>query len=228
LGGYGAGAAGGIPTLGAGAGAGTGVAGGIPTLGTGAGTGANLGYETLAKEVSGIEQLVNAANYPLPSAVPTVPSVPNVVPPGAEFIPPSNFGPPAVNTPLTDAQYNFLHNSTAGGDLDTVRSIIQNSEPVTSSLTGTAPVSPAPTNPLYQFQGPKIGLEAPPGTFSTPDPLFNITPSTTQGVIPRTSLESSLKTSGDPFYNVNSGVVNSMGYQRPLYDLTSTGVDVLL
>jgi hypothetical protein len=223
LGGYGAGAAGGIPTLGAGAG--TGVAGGIPTLSTGAGTGANLGYETLAKEVSGIEQLVNAANYPLPSAVPTVPSVPNVVPPGAEFIPPSNFGPPAVNTPLTDAQYNFLHNSTAGGDLETVRSIIQNSEPVTSSLTGTAPVSSAPTNPLYQFQGPKIGLEAPPGTFSTPDPLFNITPSTTQGVIPRTSLESPLTPSGDPFYSVNSGSVNSMGHYRPLTDLTSTGVD---
>jgi hypothetical protein len=89
LGGYG-----GINSLGAGAGAGAGAGGGISTLGAGAGTGANLGYDALAKEVGsgGIEQLVNAANYPLPSAVPTVPSVPNVVPPGAEYIPPSNFG----------------------------------------------------------------------------------------------------------------------------------------
>jgi hypothetical protein len=68
------------------------------------------GIETLAKEVKagldvsqlsnvqpeGIQQIVNAGNYPLPSAVPTVPSVPNTVPPGAEYIPPSNFGPPAA------------------------------------------------------------------------------------------------------------------------------------
>ena len=49
---------GGINSLGAGAGAG----GGISTLGAGAGTGANLGYETLAKEVStgGIGELVKS------------------------------------------------------------------------------------------------------------------------------------------------------------------------
>ena len=95
LGGYG-----GINSLGAGAGAGAG--GGISSLGAGAGTGANLGYDALAKEVGsgGIENLVNAANYPLPSAVPTVPSVPNVVTPGAEFIPPSNFGPASVAPPV--------------------------------------------------------------------------------------------------------------------------------
>jgi len=71
------------------------------------------GIETLAKEVKagldvsqlsnvqpeGIQQIVNAGNYPLPSAVPTVPSVPNIVPPGAEYIPPSNFGPASVAPP---------------------------------------------------------------------------------------------------------------------------------
>ena len=227
MGGYGAGAAGGIPTLGAGAGAGS----GISSLGAGAGTGANLGYETLAKEVGsgGIDKLVNAANYPLPSAVPTVPSVPNVVTPGAEYIPPSNFGPPPTQ-PMSQAQYDFIHNSVAGGTEDAARSIIQNSPVVTSATPGAVPppaaASPASSaNSLYQFKGPDISLKAPPGTFSMPDPLYNITPSTTQGVIPRTSLESSLTPSGDPFYSVNSGSVNSMGHYRPLTDLTSTGVD---
>jgi hypothetical protein len=71
------------------------------------------GIETLAKEVKagldvsqlsnvqpeGIQQIVNAANYPVPPTTPVtppIPSVPNVVPPGAEYIPPSNFGPPAA------------------------------------------------------------------------------------------------------------------------------------
>jgi len=234
-----------LNAIGAGGGAPASVAqlGGLNSLGAGAGgagTGgiSNLGYETLAQEVTAglptteiqtLPQVVNAANYPLPSAVPTVPSVPNVVPSGAEFIPPSNFGPPPTQ-PMSQAQYDFIHNSVAGGTEDAARSIIQNSPVVTSATPGAVPTpaaaSPAPpANSLYQFKGPDISLQPPAGTFSRPDPLFNITPSTTQGVIPRTSLESSLTPSGDPFYNVNSGAVNSMGYQRPLYDLTSTGVD---
>ena len=215
LGGYG-----GINSLGAGAGAG----GGISTLGAGAGTGANLGYETLAKEVGsgGIENLVNAANYPVPSAVPTVPSVPNVVPPGAEYIPPSNFGPPAPDVKL-GMDTNQAFNSAAPAA----------SSPALAT-TPAAPASPAPpADSLYQLQesairpeGLNSSLKPPAGTFSRPDPLFNITPSTTQGVNPvGTSLESSLKPGGDPFYNVNSGAVNSLGYQRPGYDLRSTGVD---
>jgi hypothetical protein len=68
------------------------------------------GIQTLANEVKagldvsqlsnvqpeGIQQIVNAANYPVPPTTPSIPSVPNVVPPGAEYIPPSNFGPPAT------------------------------------------------------------------------------------------------------------------------------------
>jgi hypothetical protein len=152
LGGYGAGAAGGIPTLGAGAGAGTGVAGGIPTLGTGAGTGANLGYETLAKEVSGIEQLVNAANYPLPSAVPTVPSVPNVVPPGAEYIPPSNFGAPPA-PPTGDVTFGM------GTD-----QVFNPALPAASSPALAATPAP-PAAPLYGSAQPSAPPSMGPNTF---------------------------------------------------------------
>ena len=80
LGGYG-----GLNSLGAGAGVGT---GGISTLGAGAGTGANLGYETLAKEVSGIEQITKVFQNAQANNVPMS---------GPEFLNQS-FAGPAVNT----------------------------------------------------------------------------------------------------------------------------------
>jgi hypothetical protein len=94
MGGYG-----GLNSLGAGAGAG---------VGAGVGAGSASGIELLAKEVAGnaptgIEQIVNAANYPVPPTPPvppSIPSVPNVVPPGEPYIPPSNLVPAAQPAPV--------------------------------------------------------------------------------------------------------------------------------
>jgi len=168
---------------------GAGAAGGIPTLGAGAGTGANLGYEALAKEVSGIEQLVNAANYPLPSAVPTVPSVPNIVPSGAEYIPPSNFGAPPAS-PTGDVTFGMGENQIATvkpfdfgwADKtnymtpDAAYSAVSSSVPVPSPpppapvvISGPPPVTSALPDPaLPQFNPQQYLIDTMPGSFVAP------------------------------------------------------------
>jgi len=143
------------------------------------------GIETLAKEVKagldvsqlsnvqpeGIQQIVNAGNYPLPSAVPTVPSVPNIVPPGAEYIPPSNFGPPAAPPapPAAPAAPVMEAPTAAQPTVDT--SNLRFTNAMQGPGTNSSPFGPTQSamydqgTSLYNTEGIATGNPTPPQTY---------------------------------------------------------------
>jgi hypothetical protein len=147
LGGYG-----GINSLGAGAGAG----GGISTLGAGTGAGANLGYETLAKEVSsgGLQELLK---QPL-----TTETLPGLTPEISNLASGAN----ELANPMTRAE--FLNQSFAGE----ATSIPLGSTPPLPTPSAIPPVpSTPPVNPsLPPFTPEKYLIETSPGSLASPPP----------------------------------------------------------
>jgi len=140
------------------------------------------GIETLAKEVKagldvsqlsnvqpeGIQQIVNAGNYPLPSAVPTVPSVPNIVPPGAEYIPPSNFGPPAAPPAPPAAPAAPVMEAPAAAQPTVDTSNLRFTDAMQGPGTNSSPFGPTQSamydqgTSLYNTQGIATGNPSPP------------------------------------------------------------------
>jgi hypothetical protein len=148
------------------------------------------GIETLAKEVKagldvsqlsnvqpeGIQQIVNAGKYPLPSAVPTVPSVPNIVPPGAEHIPPSNFGPASVAPPAAPpappaAPAAPVMEAPAAAQPTVDTSNLRFTDAMQGPGTNSSPFGPTQSamydqgTSLYNTQGIATGNPSPPQTY---------------------------------------------------------------
>jgi hypothetical protein len=174
LGGYGGanaigagGTGGGISTLGAGAGTGAGV---------GAGTGANLGYEALAKEVSGIEQVFKNAqlnnvsmsqaeflNNSLASAS-TDPATTGEIIKGAVTTPVTVTPPPAPVTVVPAPAAAAPAAATVQPAAPTLYGSATQVPNYGAQSTLPNIVSPAaaPVNPMYQLQGPanSLGVDA--------------------------------------------------------------------
>ena len=92
-------------------------------------------------------------------------------------------GPATVNPPISEAQYQFLHNSTAGGTDEAVRSILNAQaapSAVSAPVIGASPQAvsaippvpgPTPITPqLPPFSPEKYLLETSPGSLASPPP----------------------------------------------------------
>ena len=173
------------------------------------------GIQALAQEVgttvqpTGIEQVVNAGNYPGSATNPLSPMAQTtVVPPSpATLVEGANAAPPASTSlnNLTPDAWRASQGHEAASPLYTVDQAAASASAAAPppAPTPASTIPPRPDNALYQFQGP----------------------TTPEGLQTGARLDSALQPSGDPFYNINSGHIDQTLGRRPGFGLTDVAVE---
>ncbi len=192
------------------------------------GTATNSGMQALANEVgatvatatgepTGIQRIVDAGNYPgsvgnplstlTPSSIPASQSAPLVQ--GATVAPAASSTPTTLTldghefvSPLYTADQALAAAAAAPPPAPTPATPAAPVSTAPAAPTPASTIPPRPDNALYQFQGP----------------------TTPEGLQTGARLDSSLRPSGDPFYNINSGHIDQT-FGRPGFGVRDVAVE---